>query len=76
MKVINKNGKAIDYEQGKEEKTIGWGESVVLRIPIEPIPLAVYGKEIKFLVNSNELYKCQDMIKRKTKPIKVIHEDH
>lgn len=68
--------KSYFYEQGKEEKMIGWGESVVLNIPIELIPLPAYGKEIKFLVNSNELYKCQDIIKRKTKPIKVIHEDH
>ena len=47
----------------KEEKMIGWGESVVLNIPIELIPLSAYGKEIKFLINSSELYKCQDIIK-------------
>ena len=47
----------------KEEKMIGWGESVVLNIPKELIPLPAYGKEIKLLVNSSELYKCQDIIK-------------
>lgn len=46
----------------KEEKMIGWGESVVLNIPIELIPLPAYGKEIKFLINSSELYKCQENI--------------
>ena len=47
----------------KAEKMIGWGESVVLNIPIELIRPPVYGQEIKFLVNSSELYKCQDIIK-------------
>ena len=46
----------------KEEKMIGWGESVVLDIPIELIRPPVYGQEIKFLVNSSELYKCQENI--------------
>lgn len=46
----------------KEEKMIGWGESVVLDIPIELIRPPVYGQEIKFLVNSRELYKCQGNI--------------
>ena len=46
----------------KAEKMIGWGESVVLNIPIELIRPPVYGQEIKFLVNSSELYKCQENI--------------
>lgn len=51
----------------KAEKMIGWGESVVLNIPTELIRPPVCGQEIKFLVNSSELYKCQDIIKWKTK---------
>ena len=47
----------------KAEKMIGWGESVVLNIPVELIRPPVYGQEIKFLVDSSELYKCQDIIK-------------
>lgn len=48
----------------KEEKMIGWGESVVLNIPIELICPSVYdGQEIKFSVNSSELYKCGDITK-------------
>lgn len=46
----------------KEEKMIGWGESVVLDIPIELIRPPVYGQKIKFLVNASELYKCQENI--------------
>ena len=46
----------------KEKKMIGWGESVVLNIPVELIRPPVYGREIKFLVNSSELYKCQENI--------------
>lgn len=46
----------------KAEKMIGWGESVVLKIPVELIRPPVYGQEIKFLVNSSELYKCQENI--------------
>lgn len=46
----------------KEEKMIGWGESVVLNIPIELIRPPVYGQNIKFLVNASELYKCQENI--------------
>lgn len=46
----------------KAEKMIGWGESVALNIPIELIRPPAYGREIKFLVNSSELYKCQDSI--------------
>ena len=46
----------------KEEKMIGWGESVVLNIPMELIRPPVYGQEIKFFVNSRELYKCQENI--------------
>lgn len=49
----------IKKEEKREEKMIGWGESVVLNIPIELIRPPVYGQEIKFLVNSRELYKCQ-----------------
>mgnify|MGYP001088199837 CR=1 FL=1 len=47
----------------KAEKMIGWGESVMLNIPIELIRPPIYGQEIKFLVNSSELYKCQDITK-------------
>ena len=47
----------------KEAKMVGWGESVRLNIPIELIRPPVYGQEIKFFVNSSELYKCQDIIK-------------
>ena len=54
--------KATFMNTEKEEKMVGWGESVVLNIPIELIPLPAYGKEIKFFVNSSELYKCQDII--------------
>lgn len=46
----------------KAEKMIGWGESVVLNIPVELIRSPFYGQEIKFLVNSSELYKCQENI--------------
>ena len=48
----------------KAEKMIGWGESVVLNIPIELVRPPIYGQEIKFLVNLNlsELYKCQENI--------------
>lgn len=46
----------------KEEKMVGWGESVVLDIPIELIRPPVYGQKIKFLVNASELYKCQENI--------------
>lgn len=46
----------------KEEKMIGWGESVVLDIPIELIRPPVYVQKIKFLVNASELYKCQENI--------------
>ena len=53
----------IKKEEKREEKMIGWGESVVLNIPIELIRPPVYGQEIKFLVNPSELYKCQDIIK-------------
>lgn len=54
----------VEKEEKKEEKMIGWGESVVLNIPIELIRPPVYGQEIKFLVNLNlsELYKCQENI--------------
>ena len=53
----------IKKEEKREEKMVGWGESVVLNIPVELIPPPLYGQEIKFLVNSSELYKCQDIIK-------------
>ena len=46
----------------KAEQMVGWGESVVLNIPIELIRPPVYGQEIKFLVNLSELYKCQENI--------------
>ena len=46
----------------KEAKMVGWGESVRLNIPIELIRPPVYGQEIKFFVNSSELYKCQENI--------------
>ena len=52
----------IEKEEKKEEKMVGWGESVVFDIPIELIRPPVYGQEIKFLVNSSELYKCQENI--------------
>lgn len=54
----------VEKEEKREEKMIGWGESVVLNIPIELIRPPVYGQEIKFLVNLNlsELYKCQENI--------------
>ena len=53
----------IEKEEKREEKMVGWGESVVLKIPMELIGPPVCGQEIKFLVNSSELYKCQDIIK-------------
>ena len=53
----------IKKEEKRKEKMIGWGESVVLNIPIELIRPPIYGQEIKFLVNSSELYKCKDIIK-------------
>lgn len=55
----------IEKEEKKEEKMVGWGESVTLNIPVEPIRPPIYGQEIKFLVNSSELselYKCQENI--------------
>lgn len=50
-------------EEKREEKMVGWGESVTLNIPVELIRPPIYGQEIKFFVNSSELYKCQDIIK-------------
>jgi hypothetical protein len=47
----------------KEEKMVGWGESVAFEIPIEIVGPPACGQEIKFLVNSSELYKCQDITK-------------
>ena len=52
----------IEKEEKREEKMVGWGESVVLNIPVELIRPPAYGREIKFLVNSSELYKCQENI--------------
>lgn len=53
----------IEKEEKREEKMVGWGESVTLNIPVELIRPPIYGQEIKFFVNSSELYKCQDIIK-------------
>lgn len=46
----------------KAEKMVGWGESVAFEIPVELIRPPIYGQEIKFFVNSSELYKCQENI--------------
>ena len=52
----------IEKEEKREEKMIGWGESVVLNIQVELIRPPVFGQEIQFFVNSSEVYKCQDII--------------
>lgn len=52
----------IEKEEKKEEKMVGWGESVVFEIPIEIVGPPACGQKIKILVNSSELYKCQENI--------------